>query len=1005
MSFFTISVFSQTQISGIINQYTKVTAVDPCEAKLVVADGSLFMADADVLLIQMKGATINSSNSGSFGNIDDLGGAGLYEMNKVLSVTGNTVFLKNELLHPYSPANSLQLVTIPIYTNVDIVADVKAKPWDGQSGGVLVLNANVVNLQAAIDVSGVGFRGAPKAIVSSDCNFLTNADGFHYNPSNWRGSPKGEGIAEFIQDKEHGRGAQANGGGGGNDHNSGGGGGANMTAGGNGGKQSVSGFGCDGDYPGRGGKPNPTQPGRIYMGGGGGAGHFDDTGAGSSGANGGGIVIVIAETIIGNGFSILANGAKPPTANGDGAGGGGAGGTILLKANMVTGALNIVAIGGGGGDANNTPTRCNGTGGGGSGGRLLTNITNLGQVNLAGGQPGLNTVPSGQCNGPSNEAEVGEMGVQANLVNLLVAQNEMVPVEIVQQPTDVLACVGVPVDVAFQVQGNYLSYQWQVNTGNGWQNVPTNTIYVGSLSPELSILNVVPAMNGFQYRCLVSSPCANDFYSNAVSLVLTSLPVATFTITSLGNGSYLFQNTSLHATDFSWDFGDGNTSTAANPTHSYADFGNYTVTLTATGPCGQNTLTIELTVAHAPTANFSFLNTGFCAPQMVQFTNLSTINATGFEWQLPGGTPSVSFEANPLVSYNQPGIFDVVLIANNSAGSDTFSLTQAIEIGGPPVPVFNLTVSGLTVSFLNQSLNANSGFLWDFGDGTTSNEANPVHTYNAQGLFQVTLTAFNQCGQVSTTTAVPTGSLPFAQFSADFGLGCTPMTVHFQNNSSGSSLNGFSWEFPGGVPAFSNLENPTVTYNQPGSFSVKLTVTSPLGSNTNQKLDFITVNSNPAAVFSFIVDEQTVYFTNESIGASFYLWDFGDGTTSQAVNPVHDYGNSGVFDVVLTAGNLNCGSALSQAVYLEPSATFEAGQPTQMVIYPNPASTFFTVYLPQKTHAATKLRVLDAMGRVCQVIDYQGDSVEVSMDGFAAGIYTVEVFTVSGSVFAKLVKL
>ncbi|MBK9012613.1 MAG: PKD domain-containing protein [Saprospiraceae bacterium] len=790
-----IPLFSQTQISGIINQYAKVNDVEPCEARLTVSDGSFFEAGDQVLLIQMKGATINTSNSGSFGNIEDLGVAGFYERNEVLSVSGNDVYLKNELLHPYSPANSLQLVTVPSYTNVEIVGDLMAQPWDGQTGGVLILEAANIDFQASIDVSGVGYRGAIQAEVVSDCSFLTNADGFHYTTTNWRGSPKGEGIADFVQDKEHGRGAQANGGGGGNDHNSGGGGGGNMTTGGNGGKQSVGGFGCDGDYPGRGGKACPDETGRIFMGGGGGSGHFDDTGAGSSGANGGGIVIISAETIEGNGFSIFANGNKPTIAGGDGAGGGGAGGTILLKANSMSGGLNIEAKGGGGGDVNNSADRCNGAGGGGSGGRLLTNLSNLTQINLDGGQPGVNTVASGQCNGPSNGAEAGEAGTQANLVAIPVSQNEIIAVEIIEQPTDVLACVGLQVDINFEVQGNYLEYQWQLNTGSGWQNVSNSSIYAGYLSPDLTVFNVVPAMDGFQYRCLVSSPCISAFYSNEVTLELTSLPEAAFISIPLGNGSYEFQNNSLNATSFVWDFGDGTTSDEPNPTHLYADFGSYMVTLTATGPCGEDVQTFNLNVTTVPTASFSFQNTGLCAPQLMQFTNLSSINATGFEWMFQGGNPSVSFDANPEIAYNIPGLFDVTLIAFNSAGSDTFSLVQAIEIGGPPVADFDLSVSNLTVNFLNLSLNASNGFLWDFGDGTTSDEENPVHSYASQAIFEVTLTVFNDCGQATISQSVPTGALPLAHFSADFTSGCTPMTVHFQNQSSGSNLSGFCGNF------------------------------------------------------------------------------------------------------------------------------------------------------------------------------------------------------------------
>ncbi|MCF8245135.1 MAG: PKD domain-containing protein [Saprospiraceae bacterium] len=1005
LTFITLPIFSQSQIFGIINQYAKVTAIEPCEAKLTVSDGSFFGPGGKVLVIQMKGANINTSNSGSFGNIDDVGSAGFYEINEVLSVLGNDIYLKNELLHFYGPASSVQLVTVPEYANVDAVGEVKAKPWDGSTGGVLILEATNLNLQASIDVSGTGFRGAQQVEVVSDCSFFTNADAFSYSTTNWRGSPKGEGIANLVQDKEHGRGAQANGGGGGNDHNSGGGGGGNIVDGGIGGKQSVGGFGCDGDYPGRGGKACPIQAGRIFLGGGGGAGHFDDTGAGSSGANGGGIAIIIAQTIEANGFSILANGMKPPIAHGDGAGGGGAGGTILLKTNSILGVLSIEAKGGGGGDVINNSDRCNGAGGGGSGGRLLANTNNFAQVNLDGGPPGVNTVASGQCNGPSNGAEEGEIGLQSNLSAIPTAQNEIQQIEILQQPTDVFACVGLQVDITFQVQGNYLEYQWQLNSGAGWGNVPIGPNYAGALSHELTIFNVVPAMDGFQYRCLVSSPCIADFYSDEVSLVLTGLPAAAFDIVPIGNGSYEFQNNSANSTSFLWDFGDGNTSIEPNPTHTYSDFGDYTVTLVATGPCGDDELTINLNVAVLPTADFSFQNAGFCAPQTVTFTNLSSSNAESFEWILPGGTPSTFIGTTPMVTYNQAGIFDVTLIAFNSVGSDTFSLSQVIEIGGPPVANFGFSVANLTVSFDNLSLNGNNGFLWDFGDGVTSDEENPIHTFDMQGLFQVSLTAFNDCGQVTITLTVPTGSLPLANFMADFTTGCNPMTVHFQNQSSGSNLSGYSWEFPGGTPAFSNEENPVVTYDQPGLYQVNLTTTSPFGSHAISQPDYVKVYLTPIANFDFLQDGQIVYFNNSSVGGTYYHWDFGDGNTSSGVNPVHEYTIAGVFDVELTTSTLNCGSAISNQVFIEPSATKEPGQPIEIAIFPNPTAGFCIVNLGRSKHQPIKIRLLDSLGRQLQSFDIQNDTVKLSFADYPAGLYFVEVSSEGFIRTKKLMKL
>lgn len=844
-SFLAFPLFSQTQIAGIINQYAKVNGIENCEAKLTVDNPSAFVAGDQVLLIQMKGAVININNSSSFGNIENVGSAGFYEINEVLSVSGNNIYLKFEPLHDYTPANSLQLVTLPTYNMVEVIGNLKAKPWDGETGGVLILDANNLLLQASIEVSGTGFRGAEKQEVVSNCNFLTNADAYFYPAGNWRGSPKGEGIAELLPAKELGRGAQANGGGGGNDHNSGGGGGGNIAAGGVGGEQNVSGFGCDGNFPGWGGKACPPDQARLYLGGGGGAGHFDDTGAGSSGGNGGGIAIIIAQTIEANGFSILANGSKPSVAQGDGAGGGGAGGTILLKSNSIIGALNIEAKGGGGGDVNNTPDRCNGVGGGGSGGRFITNVSNFAQVNLAGGQPGVNNVASSQCSSPSNGGEPGKNGSQSNLGNMAIAQNEIQPVEIIEQPVDVLTCVELQVDINFQVLGNNLSYQWQVNDGTGWQNVPISPNYSGAQSSGLTLLAATSAMDGFQFRCGVFSPCTANFYSDEVALEIIQLPEAAFNALPLGNDSFNFQNTSLNATSF----------------------------------------------------------------------------------------------------------------------------------------------------------------LWDFGDGNTSAETNPTHVYTNQGTYQVTLTSFNNCGQSVVTLAVSTEALPLAHFTADLVAGCNPLTVQFQNQSSGSNLNGFNWEFPGGVPAFSTEENPIVTYDLPGIYPVTLTASSSLGSDTYELPDFIEVHLTPSADFSFSIDENTVQFTNSSTGGSFYHWDFGDGNISQSANPAHEYTNLGVYDVDLTASNPYCGSSISYQVFIEVSVTDAEISDSKIQVSPNPTTDFFMVKLPQDALTLTKMRLMNSMGGTLQTLDFQAANAEVDLTRYAPGIYFVEILNGKHSVIAKVAKL
>ncbi|MEO1714381.1 MAG: hypothetical protein AAFU60_13700, partial [Bacteroidota bacterium] len=247
---------AQTSLSGIINQYTSVSAYDSCLSVLTVADASSFTTGDQVLIIQMQGATINESDASSFGSITDLGSAGLFERALIAEVTNNEIFLENRLVNLYNYSGGVQLVSFPRYDNATIDGEITGQAWDGNTGGVIALQVNgQLTMNANINANGLGFRGGQVNILNSNCQWFLNEDNYFYSSTNWRGAAKGEGIAPIIPGKEAGRGAQANGGGGGNDHNSGGGGGSNVSIGGLGGEQTpTSTFQCQGEFPGRGGR-------------------------------------------------------------------------------------------------------------------------------------------------------------------------------------------------------------------------------------------------------------------------------------------------------------------------------------------------------------------------------------------------------------------------------------------------------------------------------------------------------------------------------------------------------------------------------------------------------------------------------------------------------------------------------------------------------------------------------------------------------------------------------
>ncbi|MBK8658958.1 MAG: gliding motility-associated C-terminal domain-containing protein [Bacteroidetes bacterium] len=425
---------AQTNLSGIINDYAAVTAIDKCANTISVSDVQNFFMGEQVMIIQMKGAAISTSNNATYGDVTDYQSCGNYEINTIKTINGNTIEFQFAILRSYDVAGLVQLVSLNNYGTAAVNGPVRAQPWNGQTGGIVLLKADTLILNDSISVSGLGFRGgilendnAGQACVNSGNGGSTD----YFCTTINCGARKGEGIGGAH---EYGRGKNGCGGGGGDDHNTGGGGGGNFGKGGIGGiRSNTSNFNCPGPAAGVGGLAltysNLTQ--KIFLGGGGGAGDSNNN-RGTGGENGGGIVILMVDVLQANGKSIKANGKNVlPIAGSDGAGAGGAGGTVLLAVNSIVGNLRVELKGGNGGFLDNDgvispQAHCMGPGGGGGGGLLwLSGSAVPAQITVidTGGVNGHNVfVPvspvPGCPTGTTNGASRGDAG--GTLTNLII---------------------------------------------------------------------------------------------------------------------------------------------------------------------------------------------------------------------------------------------------------------------------------------------------------------------------------------------------------------------------------------------------------------------------------------------------------------------------------------------------------------------------------------------------------------------------------------------------------
>lgn len=234
------------------------------------------------------------------------------------------------------------------------------------------------------------------------------------------------------------------------------------------------------------------------------------------------------------------------------------------------------------------------------------------------------------------------------------------------------------------------------------------------------------------------------------------------------------------------------------------------------------------------------------------------------------------------------------------------------------------------------------------------------------------------------------GDLLTAGFSQDVAEGCGPLTVQFSDTSFGQPTS-WLWSFPGGDPATSTEQNPTVVYNTPGTYDVTLEVSDGTGgSNTLAQEGAVTVQGGPQVSWDFQSNDSEVSFTNTTENVGGFFWDFGDGTTSMEENPVHSYSESGEFTVTLTASNA-CGSAaLSQVVTVIVVAVNELdSKDFQLVPSPNPFSDQLNVrYELQLAFDQARLSVFNMLGQQMDSREIENQAGTLLFgDSFPQGLY------------------
>lgn len=428
-----------------------------------------------------------------------------------------------------------------------------------------------------------------------------------------------------------------------------------------------------------------------------------------------------------------------------------------------------------------------------------------------------------------------------------------------------------PVHV-YLVPGIY-TVQLKATRGNGCSNIYTQTISIGEANADFEI-------SGF---------CLNT----PVTFTDKSTPTPLKVI---------------------WDFGDGTTDSGLTVAHLYQAAGPYQVTLTAYfGDC-IDVKKKTITAGTKPLANFDAPGpkTSCIAPFTVKFKNASA-NAVSYRWLFGDGLEST--DANPDHTYTGFGKYNVTLIVYSITGcADTLIKKDLVQIGHPEIRSIGKTpYEGCAPRPVQFAPVIEFGgpivsYKWDFGDGSSSTDSVPLHVYTNPGVYDVWLRVITSEGCTDSLLvpgAVLVGKAPVPYFSATPLNTCAENPVQFTDSTIGDVTTRV-WIFGDGTR--SEDINPSHNYKDTGYFDVTLIVGQYGCYDTLTKINYVYIKP-PIAKFGTTfkcADPYTYYFTDKSIGAKKWSWNFGDGVTANGANQTHTYATTGAFPVSLTVINGSC---------------------------------------------------------------------------------------------------
>ncbi|MEN9570867.1 MAG: hypothetical protein RL172_2098 [Bacteroidota bacterium] len=459
------------------------------------------------------------------------------------------------------------------------------------------------------------------------------------------------------------------------------------------------------------------------------------------------------------------------------------------------------------------------------------------------------------------------------------------------------------------------TYQWNFGDGSPISTLkdPVHTYLAGdSFTVSLTATN--------------ESGCSNTLVLTDSLVLNNTKPFISGPDTVCINTTTKFTNTSNpFPLNYDWTFSDGLAISDTPAVRVWSVTGNYSVKLVNTFLNCKDSTTKNITVINRPIISIRANDSASCrVPFAVNFTD-NTPRVVDWTWDFGDGSPSIN-SGTPLhtyTTYPASGAYSVRLSVKDANGCTNNKLfTDFIKIQRPQIAIDTKEGGGCVPYIFRPIANINSAetitsYLWDFGDGSTSTNRLPVHTYNVLGNYDIKLkiTTADGCeDSLTITQGVKIGTRPIVDFSILNPLECAATNVQFTDLSAPADR--WLWSF--GDDSTSTDQNAAHRYFDTGRFTIKLIAWNNGCSDSAIKTNAVTIKPAVPAftpIYS-CTNKRQVTFSDSSLGATSWLWNFGDGATSAAASPVHTYSAIGTYPVSLTVINGTCSSTLTQTISL-----------------------------------------------------------------------------------------